>query len=74
MGPAGQAAVEAVGKAMAQQARATQVVAEPPKPPEPPPTIFIRTVRGTREGGVVDSGPQHASRPLRVLGSQSPKG
>jgi pilus assembly protein CpaB len=66
--------LEAFGKAMAQRKAPEPVkVAEPPKPPEPPPSFFIRTVRGSREGGVIVQVP--GTQPaITSLGALSPKG
>jgi pilus assembly protein CpaB len=48
---------EALGKALAQRKPEPPKAPEPAKAPEPPPTFLIRTIRGTREGGVIVQAP-----------------
>jgi pilus assembly protein CpaB len=63
--------LEALGKGMAQR-KPVQKAVEPPKPPEPPAPVIIRTLRGTREGGVPVHFPD-THPDITVLGSQVPK-
>jgi pilus assembly protein CpaB len=65
----------ALGKALAQRKPAPAApAAAPHRPPEPPPAILIRTVRGAREGGVLIQTPENGGALISDRGNGNPEG